>query len=289
MWRALARAPQVRTMASVRPRRTVHCSARLIALDFDGVVCDSVGESAQSAFRAACLKWPEIFATEQALSRRPELLDKMRTVRPVVETGYENVIMIRCLYEGTSCEDMLANWDQMLPQRMKEWKCDRSELVQLFGKVRDDWIAEDVNDWLAPNSIYEGVPESLKAAMAADQLYIVTTKQATYTEILLRDMAGVALAPEHIFSQTISGRPKGEVLAMLASRHPDALDKIFVEDKLSTLEKVCQDSELHGWKLLLADWGYNTPEERARAAGNTRIQVITRQQFHDLLAEGSEN
>lgn len=54
----------------------------------------------------------------------------------------------------------------------------------------------------------------------------------------MRDMAGVPFPGERIFSQTISGRPKGEVLRDLAARHPGASSKVFVEDKLSTLEKV---------------------------------------------------
>lgn len=61
--------------------------------------------------------------------------------------------------------------------------------------------------------------------------------QAHYTEIIMRDMAGVAFPPERIFSQTVSGRPKGEVLADLQKQHP-GVPCLFVEDKLSTLEKV---------------------------------------------------
>ena len=57
------------------------------AFDFDGVVCDSVGESSLSAWKAALKKWPEIFGTPEAESKRDSVLDGMRIVRPVVETG----------------------------------------------------------------------------------------------------------------------------------------------------------------------------------------------------------
>lgn len=56
-------------------------------------------------------------------------------------------------------------------------------------------------------------------------------------------MAGVPVPTERIFSQTVSGRPKSEVLLALEARHPDAARKLFVEDKLSTLEKVRQMPE----------------------------------------------
>ncbi len=58
-------------------------------------------------------------------------------------------------------------------------------------------------------------------------------------------MARIDFPKDRIFSQTISGRPKGEVLTALAARHPDAAGLVFVEDKLSTLEKVQWGRLLH--------------------------------------------
>ena len=54
-------------------------------------------------------------------------------------------------------------------------------------------------------------------------------------------MAGVDFPPDRIFSQTVSGKPKSEVLEALQARHAaDVQGFIFVEDKLSTLEKVAK-------------------------------------------------
>ncbi|KAG2501909.1 hypothetical protein HYH03_000407 [Edaphochlamys debaryana] len=268
--------------------RGVACSAgakqKLIALDFDGVVCDSVGESSLSAFRAAAIQWPEIFRTPEAEARKGELVEKMRIVRPVVETGYENIVQIRCLYEGVSPEQMLATWEELLPASMAKWGLKRADMVELFGRVRDDWIASDLAGWLAPNRIYAGVADPVRAAMQHHQVYIVTTKQAHYTEILMRDMASVPFPGDRIFSQTVSGRPKGEVLAALAAQHPDASARLFVEDKLSTLEKVAKDPSLSNWQLYLVDWGYNTPAERARAEAHPAITIVDAQGFAKLLA-----
>lgn len=55
---------------------------------------------------------------------------------------------------------------------------DCMQLVDLFGSVRDQWIESDVAGWLAPNRIYEGVAGPVQQAMQADEVYIVTTKQA---------------------------------------------------------------------------------------------------------------
>lgn len=50
-------------------------------------------------------------------------------------------------------------------------------MVELFGRVRDDWIAADLAGWLAPNRIYDGVADPVRTALAAHHVYIVTTKQ----------------------------------------------------------------------------------------------------------------
>lgn len=155
------------------------------------------------------------------------------------------------------------------------------QLVELFGSTRDLWMAEDLDGWLAPNRIYPGVSDTMKKLMSSHEVYIVTTKQARFTEAILDRMADIQFPPDRIFSQTVSGRPKSEVLHELAQQHGDA-DYYFVEDKLSTLEKVASLDHLHNWKLFLVDWGYNTLQERERAAANDRIEVIGINEFQQL-------
>lgn len=41
-------------------------------------------------------------------------------------------------------------------------------------------------------------------------------------------------------------------------------------------------------QLYLVDWGYNTKEERARAAENSRISIIGAKQFGRLLEGGPD-
>ena len=78
----------------------------------------------------------------------------------------------------------------------------------------------------------------MKKLMEDQEVYIVTTKQARFTETILQQMAHIEFPMDRIFSQTVSGRPKSEVLEDLQKQHPEAESFHFVEDKLSTLEKV---------------------------------------------------
>lgn len=83
-------------------------------------------------------------------------------------------------------------------------------------------------------------------------------------------MAQVPLPAERIISQTVSGRPKSEVLHMLQQRHPGTAYH-FIEDKMSTLEKVRLAENLDGirpfsnWKchmLQPPDTGYHVIEDK---------------------------
>jgi hypothetical protein len=51
------------------------------------------------------------------------------------------------------------------------------QLVHLFGGARDEWMAADMEGWLAPNRIYPGVADAVRALMQQHEVYIVTTKQ----------------------------------------------------------------------------------------------------------------
>ena len=80
----------------------VMAAKQLWALDFDGVICDSCGESSLSAWKAATLQWPSIFKSAEAMSQKDEVMEKMRSVRPVVETGvrYMPDVMYLCHLSG---------------------------------------------------------------------------------------------------------------------------------------------------------------------------------------------
>jgi hypothetical protein len=74
-------------------------------------------------------------------------------------------------------------------------------------------------------------------------------------------MAGIEFPIERIYSQTVSGQPKSEVLQMLQDRHPGC-SYHFVEDKMGTLSKVSiQEANLHfiqyasPFELAVGVWG----------------------------------
>eukprot|EP00166_Cyanidium_caldarium_P001984 ctg_2058.g523 len=181
-------------------RRAASDGRLVYALDFDGVLCDSVDESSRSAYRAALLAFPERLkgprwtgrrldadadpppapsdakaattsssedaaaagrssSTETATRRVGQLpiaswllqvqppqwmLNAMRKLRPVIETGYENVLLVRLLAEEhmaaersergmrpLTVGEIAANWQSLLHDKLlRDWGLDATDVAE---------------------------------------------------------------------------------------------------------------------------------------------------------------
>src|SRR4030095_16102158 len=72
--------------------------------------------------------------------------------------------------------------------------------------------------------------------------------------------------------------PKPVTLRRLADKYgvgADGTGLWFVEDMLETLEATATRPELAGARLFLADWGYNTAEDRASVGAAGRIRRLS--------------
>ncbi|KAL7096821.1 hypothetical protein ACP275_10G104000 [Erythranthe tilingii] len=200
---------------------------------------------------AAKVRWPSLFDGVES-SLEDWVVDQMHIVRPVVETGYENLLLVRLLLEiqmpsirkssveGLTVEEILENWSTIKPVIMAEWDEDRDVLIDLFGKVRDEWIDNDLATWIGANRFYPGVADALN--------------------------------------------PKVKVLKQLQDMlEHEGLTLHFVEDRLATLKNVIKEPELSKWNLYLGDWGYNTLNERDEAATISRIRILQLSDFSKKL------
>mmetsp|Transcript_4234 Transcript_4234/g.12749 ORF Transcript_4234/g.12749 Transcript_4234/m.12749 type:complete len:270 (-) Transcript_4234:1619-2428(-) len=263
------------------------------ALDFDGVICDSCGESSISAFKAAKQKWPQLFEGNRWQEMPEWLMEKMRKVRPVVETGYENVLLIRLLVEEELASErstngsrpltvgeIILNWQDIKGQLLDRYGTSKDELIDLFGSVRDEWIVTDKDGWLSANKFYPGVVNAINGAN--QPLFIITTKQTRFVLALL-ERAGVnSMTEENIFG--LGSGSKVSVLKSIMNR-PEFKGRTvqFVEDRLETLQTATLS--LLGAPIMyyLATWGYNTEEARREADDDPQIELLDLQQFESKI------
>ncbi len=249
----------------------------ILALDFDGVICDSVRETAISGWKAAHTIWPDEFP--EPLPTEADIA-AFRKVRPYLETGFHSILLNKMLKEGVPFAEFQNNLQPHFNRIMEESKMDKAALIAIFGSIRDNWIKEDQNGWLASNGIYPGVAEALKTVLSTDcKVLIMTTKQERFVNAQLQYF-GVDFPIENIWGLDRK-RKKEELLAEQLKQHPTAIH--FVEDRLETLLRVEADPALENVQLHYADWGYGTPEQLSVAANDPHIELLSLEKFNAWL------
>jgi phosphoglycolate phosphatase-like HAD superfamily hydrolase len=255
-------------------------AARILALDFDGVICDGMAEYWQTAWRTYTQVWQL-----DRLEPSPGVAEKFRELRPLIEVGWELPVLIRALTLGISPERMHSSWQKIRDRILADSRLSGVKVSQQLDSVRDSWIQQDPASWLGLHQFYPGVVDVLKSLPARGiQPIIITTKESRFVNQLFKEQ-GVEIAPEFVWGKELK-RSKNDSLKMILDRGTKKSPTVwFVEDRLNTLTKIVTQPELEAVKLYLADWGYNTLLERQAALLQPRIQTIA---LTDLAALGGE-
>ena len=250
----------------------------ITALDFDGVLCDSASETAETAWQAGRQIWNDWGASAPPA----ELVERFRRLRPHLETGYQAVPLMRLAASNLTDEYIAESFLSLVDETIANTGLSKKEMAALFGNTRDRWIEHDLDGWLACHRFYPGTIERLQVAMHHVKVVILTTKQERFVQILL-NQAGVELSTNRIYGLE-DGRKKENILESFlseANQQNSSRDIGFVEDRVETLERVIQSPSLKNVELYLADWGYNTEAMRQRARATERIHILSLGEFAD--------
>lgn len=256
-------------------------SPDILALDFDGVVCDGLREYFQTAWKA----YREVL--EPGTGAPPAgLAERFYPLRPVVETGWEMPLVIYGLQSGVPDADILTRWAELVPELLAQAAIEPATLGQAVDGVRDRWIREDLDGWLSYQRFYPGVIERLGQAIDnAIELVIISTKEGRFIQQLLAQ-GGVTLPgdgplgpdpTDRILGKEVK-QPKYDTLRQIKATSPSATIW-FVEDRVKALQAVQRQPDLGNVGLFLADWGYNTATDRAIASPDSGIYGLTLAQF----------
>jgi phosphoglycolate phosphatase-like HAD superfamily hydrolase len=247
----------------------------LLALDFDGVLCDSVHE----AFRSG---WEVCRELGMAKTEKPpaDLAAAFVRIRPVLEFGWEFPALVCALLDGVPEEALRQSFQATWrPRTLERHGLTREELMRRFDAVRDRAISADLDAWLADQGLYPGVADRLRTALQDGVLaFVITTKEGRFAHRLLA-VHGVDFPADQVWGKE-QARPKPELLRTLIARYKlEPAGVWFVEDRLETLRAVERERELDQVSLFFATWGYTLPAEIAEAKADRRIAPLTLPQF----------
>jgi len=255
----------------------------VFALDFDGVLCDSAVECAHAAWRAGSRLWKDW----RGHSPSWLLVRRFVKLRPVVETGYQCILLMRLIKEQYDDKEIYFDFSELSRALLDRIGLTREQFIERFEEARDQWLRDDEHDWLHHHQFYEGVFDTFIERMFRMPVFILTTKPERYVLRLLENQ-GIYFPARHLYGLD-SGKTKEMVLRDLIAR-PEYENACFhfVEDRLATLLRVAASPELEKVHLYLARWGYNTEQDRQYAAKLDRITIWDTEDFLNVSGRCSE-
>ena len=247
----------------------------ILALDFDGVICDSARECLVSSYAA--------FAAAKGLDFVPELAQvperfsrEFFRIRPFVRDGED---YLKCLYfiDGglsiRSQEDFDNRSSELLTEISGFYGVEGDRGLEAhFQQSRARVRERDESAWMDMNPLYAGMVEALTGRQGdLDSVYVTTSKP---TDPALRILMhhGVEIPEERILGKdkVVKTIAKNGHMARVQELTSAPLEKIhLLDDQISHLKAA---SGL-GVTCYLASWGYNTSEQWEEAR-NEGIEVL---------------
>ena len=254
----------------------------ILALDFDGVLCDGMSEYFEASRRTYARVW------SGDTTPSDDVYPTFRALRPVIMSGWEMPILLRAIARGVREQSILASWEAIRDELAAAEPGGRTALSGRLERTLDEerrrWIALDRQGWLERNVPYVSLDELRRVVAEPERAMLVTTKEGEFARLIL-DRWDVRLAD---IQGKEAGTHKCDNLRALISSYAAARGRRprlwFVEDRLETLQHVTTHADLSDVGLYLATWGYNTEQARATARADTRIRALDLDRFRRGVA-----
>jgi phosphoglycolate phosphatase-like HAD superfamily hydrolase len=217
---------------------------RLVFLDFDGVICDSLPECyavSLAAYYGLHLK------TKVPDAARDGTEKVFRRFRPYIRRGGDYLFIQMAIHRGLTLESQ-SDFDSLVSAKPAL----DDTFHSLFYEARNQLFKTDPERWYALNPLYPGMKQLLGSYAKDRSFHILSTKEARFIAEILRHH-GLDWDEERIYC---SGK----------ERKLDFIDRVM--DELGGIEGLFIDDQMDHFKggsrhpihCLLADWGYVVPE-----------------------------
>jgi phosphoglycolate phosphatase-like HAD superfamily hydrolase len=242
----------------------------VLALDFDGVLCDSSREVFVVAVRTFTELEPESRLLDQLQSlrddavtggnhfRSTEIYRCFRDLLPLGNRAEDFGVSLRAIDEGVAIADQ-AGYDAFYRSLGRQWlDAFHSSFYECRGALRDG----DLEAWIRLHLPYPGLAETLRRHKDRTRPAVATAKDARSVRVLLDALGFGGVFDDDLILDKETGVEKTHHLRALCERTGTEFpDVTFVDDKVNHLLRV---AEL-GVRPILAGWGFNTDREHELA------------------------
>ena len=237
----------------------------ILALDFDGVICDSIVECMETSYQAFHMLNQERGLPEKIPQEWRSIFYKRRGyVRP---SG--NFYMLWKLI--TESPNRIISFKQFENLCSKN-KSAIEDFAVLFHGIRSKKILDNRNLFIEQNKLFPGVKENWPIR-SKNLIYIVTTKDVESVQII---MDSAQLKYEDIYARG-SGPKSISILKISERNMVKPSEIIFIDDSIAHLEEVA----MTGCSTIHAAWGYEI-------SGNNYSGRIAKS-FKEAIYNGEKN
>ena len=241
----------------------------VIALDFDGVICDSAAECVVSAYGAYVHAKGEKFDPME--SAAPDYFrEGFYRIRPLIRDGRDYVMILYLLDLGVPIEDQ-EDFDHALETRLPDLLDifgveDGPGLEAAFQRYRAGFRGRDEMGWMDRNPLYSGMLHALRQRDGDLSRVFVTTSKPSHVAKGILEHNGFMLPEGHALGKDMVGTsPDKNVHMRLVTEASGAgyEDIHFVDDQVAHLESAMG----LGVNCYLASYGYTTEKQVDKARG----------------------
>ena len=247
---------------------------KYFALDFDGVICNSISE---------CMLISHYSYNNKNISKKSRLEEIPKShqkyffkYRYLVGPAYEYYILWDSIINQSN-QDITIN--NIFHEKELNIKFNKKKYLKFFYKNRTKLKTNHFDKWVSLNPFYDKVSNILLNANNLNNLFIVTSKD-TDSVIDLLSANDINIPSKNIYGYEKSFDKK-ELFQLLISENDIQINDIsFIDDKLSHLINVSSI----GIKCYLALWGYISVNSKKNARKES-IRSIEENRFSKILSE----
>ncbi|MBD0421690.1 HAD family hydrolase [Streptomyces sp. TRM S81-3] len=224
--------------------------AGVLALDFDGVVCDALEE-------CALVTWLAVKRHDRSIPGPSHvgLLPADFTARFQKVRNYSRLLDHFAVAHLPAADGVgsQTDFDLLFTSLPSDYV---SRFTTAASRARDWFRTEETEFWLGQHTLYPGLDNLLR--QNSGNVAIITAKDEESVRAILR-RHGLEQTVSEVFGEC--GR-KAEAVQELCSRRgitPNSLT--FIDDNLTNVRRVSAVGARARW----AQWGYQTPEHRQEA------------------------
>lgn len=244
-------------------------SKGILVTDFDGVLCDTIGECMFSSYNAYQRINKSYLAEELSdidLPKRKEF----RRLRPYIRSGEDYLLLFYAINNeiDLSCQ---SDFDEL----REKHKSKLNEYKKALYAERDILINDKKEFWLSLNPLFEA-GSHLKGISIFDNLFILSTKKKEYVIEILKHHK-IPFPEQNIIYTPASEKIKN-LSTLIGSNKAEITKSAFVEDQVEFLV----NSKNLGINIFLVNWSYSD-EKQKESAANNHIPIIDSNKFKEIL------